>query len=200
MGYSPRGHKEARLKRLSTYACMGVESGAGCGARFLLLGGPGKTSEQRSAGVRRGGAWGGDRAAGAERAGAETQEMGQKAGRECHVTRARVDVGSDSAQSPEATAGFGAEPPPDHSESVGANGQRLRVGAEGVHDGGAAKTAGCRGGREAAGAVPRLASLGCQLKSRLRDLRFSHKDDKRQVQVPEPHLSPGVSSLSPARH
>ena len=57
--------------------------------------------------------------------------MGQKAGRECHVTRGRVDVGSDSAQSREATAGLGAEPPPGYWESVGANGQRLRVEAEG---------------------------------------------------------------------
>ena len=29
------------LKQLSPHACMGIESGAGCGARFLLLGGPG---------------------------------------------------------------------------------------------------------------------------------------------------------------
>ena len=39
--------------------------------------------------------------------GAKKQEMAQKAGRECHVTRDRVDVGSDSAQRREATAGLG---------------------------------------------------------------------------------------------
>ena len=50
--------------------------------------------------------------------GAKKQEMAQKAGRECHVTRDRVDVGSDSAQRREATAGLGAEPPADLTRLV----------------------------------------------------------------------------------
>ena len=50
--------------------------------------------------------------------GAKKQEMAQKAGRECHVTRDRVDVGSDSAQRREATAGLGAEPPADLTRNL----------------------------------------------------------------------------------